>query len=95
MKEQIEGLKALIDNPDDLSTLPQIITQLEEYHTNSVTREDQDLERITKLQDANRNLLSQIPISNGEPDKEKEKTVTFEHAQEQLINAMQNVGGNQ
>ena len=97
MKEIIEGLKALVESPDDLSTLPSLITQLEEHSTTIDTRQAEDLERITQLQDANRNLLSQIPINTGQPEDDRPEgdQVTFEDAQAQLVNAMQNVGGNQ
>lgn len=95
MNEAIEALRALIANPDDLSGLPQIITQLEQYQTDQTTRQSDDLDKITRLQDANRNLLSQIPINTGKPeDKPEDDEVTFEQAQEQLMNAMKNVGGN-
>lgn len=95
MKEQIEALRTLIENPDDLSGLPGVISGLEEYHTNATTRETEDLERITNLQSANRSLLSQIPISTGTPNPEPEdEQPTFEQAQEQLVSAMQNTGGN-
>ena len=94
MKEIIEGLKAIKDNPDDLSTLPEIIGRLEETHHTHSTQEQEYQERIMKLQNANRELLSQIPIAGAEPPKEDDGKVTFEEAQEQLVNAMQNVGGN-
>lgn len=95
MKEAIEALKALLTNPDDLSGLPQTIARLEEYQKNVASREAEDLERITKLQDANRNLLAQIPVNTGEPEqKEEQGEATFEQAQEELLKAMQNMGGN-
>lgn len=95
MNEIIEALRALIANPDDLSGLPNIITQLEQQQTAIATRESEDLDRITNLQNANRSLLSQIPIGTGTPeDKPKDEEVTFEDAQQELLKAMQNVGGN-
>lgn len=93
MKEIIEALKTLIDNPDDLSKLPEAITKLEEYQTAVSTREAEDLDKITKLQSANRNLLSQIPISTGEPEPPKDDKPTFEEAQEELLKALSNAGG--
>lgn len=95
MKEQIEALQALIENPDDLSSLPGVIEQLQEYETTATTRATEDLERITSLQNANRNLLSQIPINTGEPEDStpEDGQPTFEQAQEQLVNAMKNIGG--
>lgn len=94
MKDQLAALKAIIDNPDDLSTLPETINALEEYHTSVQTREADDQERIIKLQDSNRNLISQIPISTGEPKTTdpEDKEVTFEDAQAELLNTMN--GGN-
>lgn len=95
MNEHLQALQAIIDNPDDLSALPGVLTGLQEYHTNVTTRETADLERITNLQNANRNLLGQIPIHTGEPATPPATTeVTFEDAQAQLVNAMQNIGGN-
>lgn len=95
MNEIIEALKALAENPDDLSTLPQVISKLEEKQQEYTSLENDYQERIIKLQQANRSLLSQIPIAGNEPQQEEgEKKVTFEEAQEEFINAMQNVGGN-
>lgn len=92
MKDIIDGLKAIIENPDDLSTLPDLIGKLEEVSTEFSSREEEYQERIMKLQDSNRNLLSQIPIAGAEPQKnEDDGKVTFEQAQEELIKAMQNV----
>lgn len=95
MKEVINALKELQENPEDLSSLPTIIGQLEEYNTNHSTQEEEYQERIMKLQQANRNLLSQIPIPGAEPKSEEEDNkVTFEDAQQELLKAMNNVGGN-
>lgn len=94
MDEILQQLQAMVDNPDDLSNLPNAINQLTEYHTTNQQRESEDLERITRLQDANRNLLSQIPVNTGEPtEPPKDDKVTFEQAQDQFLNAMNNVGG--
>lgn len=97
MDEIIEALQALIKNPDDLSSLPGVITQLQERQNEITQREADDLDRITTLQQANRSLLAQIPVGTGEPDnkdKNEDDKVTFEDAQKELINAMNNVGGN-
>lgn len=95
MNEIIEALKALAENPDDLSTLPQVISKLEEMQQEYTSLENDYQERIIKLQQANRSLLSQIPIAGNEPQQEEgKKKVTFEEAQEEFINAMKNVGGN-
>lgn len=95
MNEIIEALKALVENPDDLGTLPQVISKLEEMQQEYTSLENDYQERIIKLQQANRSLLSQIPIAGNEQQQEEgEKKVTFEEAQEEFINAMKNVGGN-
>ena len=97
MDEIIEALQALIKNPDDLSSLPGVITQLQERQTEIAQREADDLDRITTLQQANRSLLAQIPVGTGESDNKdntEDDKVTFEDAQKELINAMNNVGGN-
>lgn len=95
MKEIIEQLKALQENPDDLSNIPTIITKLEEANANYSNQEEAYQERIMRLQASNRSLLSQIPIPGNEPTQEPEDDKpSFEQAQEELIKAMQNVGGN-
>lgn len=94
MKEILDSLRALQENPDDLSNIPTIISQLEEHQTNSISKEQEYQDRIVKLQDSNRSLLSQIPIGDGKPPTEEDKEPTFEDAQQELLKAMQNVGGN-
>lgn len=91
MSELSKALKAIKENPDDLSTLPQLIARAEEL-------EGQDFnyqERITKLQEYNRNLLSQIPLPGEEaPATEPEdEPVTFEQAQGELFNVLENTRG--
>lgn len=94
MKDIIETLQALQENPDDLSNLPTVIAQLEEYNASHTEQEEQYQERIIRLQEANRNLLGQIPIPGKEPDNSQDDDqVTFEDAQKELINAMNSVGG--
>ena len=94
MDEIITALKALIENPDDLSQLPQLITELENIGSAFATREADDLARITSLQDANRNLLSQIPISTGPAEPEPvDDEPTFEDAQQEMLKALENSGG--
>lgn len=94
MDDILKALQAIIDNPDDVSGLPNVITRLQEIKATHTQAESDYQDRIMKLQDANRNLLSQIPIHTGEEGKAPdEPEVTFEDAQEQLLNAMKNVGG--
>ena len=86
-----EALRALIDNPDDLSTLPQLVAQVEQLEQS----EESYQERIDKLQAINRSYLAQIPIPGEEPKPadDEEPTVSFEDAQKELLNAFQSVGG--
>jgi len=92
MDEIIESLKELVENPDDVSKIPNIIARLEETKT---TNNDQEIfyqERISKLQKANRSLLSQVPITDEEPNtQDDEPKVTLEDAQKYLIETL---GGN-
>ena len=69
-----ERLQALIDNPDDLSTLPEIISEVGQLETEL----DEANEKIGKLHELNRKYLAMIPISDGTRKKEEEKTGTVE-----------------
>lgn len=96
MKEVIEGLKSLVENPDDLSTIPNMVAKLEEYQRKHSELETDYQEKINSLQQVNRNLLAQIPVTQEESkdEEQEEKEVTFEEAREALLQAMNNVGGN-
>lgn len=84
-----EALQLLITNPDDLSTLPQLIAQVKTLEQSEFGYQ----ERISKLQDINKNYLSQIPIAGNEPEKvEKVVPPTFEDAKNYLVETL---GGNQ
>lgn len=88
-----EALRQLISNPDDLSTLPQLVAQVETLEN----AETDYQERITKLQEINRNYLAQIPIPNADPHsqnkQDEDNEPTLEDAQEAIIQALQ--GGNE
>ena len=58
MTKLSERIKALIDNPEDLSILP----ELHQLAVESEKTEGDYQVRIDKLQATNRNLLKQIPI---------------------------------
>ena len=95
MQGIIDGLKACIENPDDTSNFPELISKLEEKQQSIIKKEEEYQERIISLQQANHNLLSKIPIHDGEPSPgdDGDKEVTFEQAQEELVKAMNNIGG--
>lgn len=62
-------LRKLIDNPDDLSALPQLIARVQQLETAEIDNQT----RITKLQESNRAYLAQIPIPNNDPTDKKEE----------------------
>lgn len=83
-----EALRKIIDNPDDLSTLPQLVEMAEKQEN----EETGYLERIAKLQEINKSYLSQIPIaSNEQTTIEEQKEPTLEDAKNYLIETL---GGN-
>lgn len=78
-----KALKKLIDNPDDLSTLPQLVSQVEAMEQAEFTYQ----ERISSLQNINKSYLAQIPIPGNEPQApEEDKAPTLEDAKQHLIN---------
>ena len=88
MSEISKALKALIPTEEgqdiDLSSLPQLIGKVEELEQAEVGY----MERIDKLQQMNRNYLSQIPIPGNEKkeEKEEEKPLTAEDGIKALTN---------
>lgn len=88
-----EALKALIKNPDDLTSLPQLIAQVEQLEQSDFEYQD----KIAKLQEINKKYLAQIPIPNADPHSQNkqdgDKEPTLEDAQEAIIQALQ--GGNE
>lgn len=80
-----EQIKALMDNPDDLSLLPTL-------HAKALEVEAQEGEyqvRIDKLQMTNRNLLQSIPTP-GEPPKPVEPE-TPDFSLQSSVEAMKNI----
>ena len=85
MAEIADALKRLIENSEDLSTLPQLVAQVEELEGKDFEYQD----RIKKLQDINRSYLAQIPVPGSEQEeKEEEQQPTLEDAQKQIMEAM-------
>ena len=88
MSEISKALKALIPTEEgqdiDLSSLPQLIGKVEELEQAEVGY----MERIDKLQQMNRNYLSQIPIPGNEQEEEQEeeKPLTAEDGIKALTN---------
>ena len=86
-----EALQKLIDNPDDLSTVPQLVAQAQTLENTELDYQ----ERISKLQDINKSYLAQIPIPEEKPEgkNEEDKEPTLEDAKSVLVNTLQ--GGQQ
>jgi hypothetical protein len=84
-----DALKKLIENSDDLSTLPLLVAQVETIEAS----EENYQTRIAKLQEINKSYLAQIPIptdkTNEPPEEPDEPTIA--DAKQYLIEAL---GGN-
>lgn len=77
-----EALQALIENSDDLSSLPQLVARANEMEA----AEGNYLERIAKLQDINKSYLAQIPIPGEDFDEDPpEEEPTLEDARDYLV----------
>ena len=86
-----EAIRQLIADPEDLTNLPAILAQAEQMETGEADYQ----ERIVKLQKLNKEYFNQIPVvAVIKPPEQEEKEVTFEDAQNELVKAMQNMGGN-
>ena len=89
MGQIANALRKLLENSEDLSTLPQLVAQVETIEAQETTYQ----EKISKLQEINRSYLAQIPVptdKTNEPPAE-EKPPTIEDAKAYLIEAL---GGN-
>jgi hypothetical protein len=85
MGQIAKALKALIENSDDLSTLPQLVAQVESLEESELGYQ----ERISKLQDINKAYLAQIPIPGQKEDKEDEvEEPTLADAKNYLIETL-------
>lgn len=92
-----KALQQIIENPEDLSTLPQIVAKVQEMEKKIQQFpeiEQQYMERIERLQETNRSLLAQIPIPGQEQVKENNQEVTLEDVKKEIfktIGGMKNV----
>ena len=94
MKEQLEYLRGLTKDPDDLSGLPDAINALEKFNEDYSAKQSEWVEtegkyqdRINKLQESNRSLISQIPVA-GEPQDTHDHVPTKEDTREAFINIL-------
>ena len=80
-----DAFKKLQENSEDLSSLPNLIAKVEEIEGNEMMYQ----EKISKLQEVNRNYLAQIPIPGQEPkEEEPEEEPTIEDATNYLIDKL-------
>ena len=76
------ALKAIIENPEDLTALPQLVEQVAQLES------DMDVyhQKIVDMRELNRKYLSMIPITGEEPPEPKEEApVTLQDAREYMI----------
>lgn len=81
-----DALKAIISDPEDLTQLPTIIEKVAQLEASEL----QYQERISKLQNLNKEFLAQIPIA-GEDTKtedQQEEDPTLEDAKSYLIETL-------
>lgn len=88
-----EELKKLIDNPDDLSTLPDLVSRVAAFEKQAQENEEMYQNRITTLQESNRAYLQLIPVEGTEPPKQKEEPPSIQDAMGYLSQHLN--GGNQ
>ena len=81
MASLYERIKALIENSEDLSDLPQIATDVQTLEAELEDREN----RIAKLHEINRKYLKMIPVDEPpEQKEEKEEPPTIDDAVEAI-----------
>ena len=81
-----DALKAIISDPEDLTQLPTIIEKVAQLEASEL----QYQERISKLQNLNKEFLAQIPIA-GEDTKaedQQEEEPTLEDAKAYLVETL-------
>lgn len=81
MASLYERIKALIENSEDLSDLPQIATDVQTLEAELEDREN----RIAKLHEINRKYLKMIPVDEPPATKEeKDQPPTIDDAVEAI-----------
>ena len=81
-----DALKAIIADPEDLTQLPAIIEQVAQLEASEL----QYQERISKLQNLNKEFLAQIPIAGEDTksDDQQEEDPTLEDAKAYLVETL-------
>lgn len=85
-RQAVDVLRAMQQNPDDMTRLPEIINQLSEMERD----EEAYQARIASLIESNKAYLAQIPTTYTEPNKPEEPPAppTLADAREAIINIM-------
>lgn len=81
-----DALRAIIDDPEDLTQLPTIIEQVAQLEASEIEYQS----RISKLQNLNKEFLAQIPIA-GEDTKtedQQDPEPTLEEAKQYLVETL-------
>ena len=81
-----DALKKIIDDPEDLTQLPTIIEKVAQLEASEL----QYQERISKLQNLNKEFLAQIPIAGEDTkvDDQEEEDPTLEDAKAYLVETL-------
>ena len=80
-----EALKAIIADPEDLTQLPTIIEKVAQLEASEL----QYQERISKLQNLNKEFLAQIPIAGEDKaEPQEEEDPTLEDAKQYLVETL-------
>ena len=81
-----EALRAIIADPEDLTQLPAIIEQVAQLEASEL----QYQERISKLQNLNKEFLAQIPIAGEDTksDDQQDEEPTLEDAKAYLVETL-------
>ena len=89
MAQIADALRTLLENSEDLSSLPALVAKVEELESGIFDYQT----RISKLQEINRSYLAQIPIpgKENEGQEQKPEEPTLADAKAYLIEAL---GGN-
>ena len=81
-----DALKKIISDPEDLTQLPTIIEKVAQLEASEL----QYQERISKLQNLNKEFLAQIPIAGEDTqmEEQQDEEPTLEDARDYLITAL-------
>lgn len=81
-----DALRAIINDPEDLTQLPTIIEQVAQLEASEIEYQS----RISKLQNLNKEFLAQIPIAGEDTKTEDQQDTepTLEDAKQYLVETL-------